>query len=153
MAYDPTTIIAEIDKGLAKHNKEVLIGTKRNGQWIETGKDEFQKKVRQFALGLYELGVRKDDKVSLHSENSAEWVICDQAILSLGAVNVPIYTTQPGEQIKYILQNSEAKAHIVSDDELYADTNPLMAELDEVETVISLLGSDYKGVKDFDDIL
>jgi len=153
MAYDPTTIIAEIDKGLAKHNKEVLIGTKRNGQWIETGKDEFQKKVRQFALGLYELGVRKGDKVSLHSENSAEWVICDQAILSLGAVNVPIYTTQPGEQIKYILQNSEAKVHIVSDDELYADTNPLMAELDEVETVISLLGSDYKGVKDFDAIL
>ena len=153
MAYDPTTIIAEIDKGLAKHNKEVLIGTKRNGQWIETGKDEFQKKVRQFALGLYELGVRKGDKVSLHSENSAEWVICDQAILSLGAVNVPIYTTQPGEQIKYILQNSEAKVHIVSDDELYADTNPLMAELDEVETVISLLGSDHKGVKDFDAIL
>ena len=153
MAYDPTTIISEIDKGVAKHDKEVLIATKRNGKWVETGKDEFKAKVRNLALGLYELGVRKGDKVSLHSENSAEWVICDQAILSLGAVNVPIYTTQPGDQIKYILQNSETKVHIVSNDELYAETQPLMREMDSVEAVISIFGTEHPGPKDFEDVL
>lgn len=153
MAYDPTTIISEIDKGVGKHDKKVLIATKRNGKWVETGKDEFKTKVRNLALGLYELGVRKGDKVSLHSENSAEWVICDQAILSLGAVNVPIYTTQPGDQIKYILQNSETKVHIVSNDELYADTQPLMREMDSVEAVISIFGTEHPGPKDFEDVL
>lgn len=153
MAYDPTTIISEIDKGLAKHDKKVLIATKRNGKWVETGKDEFQEKVRNLALGLYELGVRKGDKVSLHSENSAEWVICDQAILSIGAVNVPIYTTQPGDQIKYILQNSETTVHIVSKDDLYEDTRLLMREMDSVEAVISILGSEYEDVRDFEAIL
>ena len=109
MVYDPTTIIAEIDKGLERYEGDNFIFTKRNGEWFKTGIDEFKDKVRNFALGLYELGVRRGDRVSIHSENSAEWVICDQAILSLGAANVPIYTTQPGEQIKYILENSGSR--------------------------------------------
>jgi long-chain acyl-CoA synthetase len=130
-----------------------LIATKRNGNWIETGKDEFVQKVRNFALGLYEMGIRKGDKVSLHSENSAEWLICDQAILSLGAVNVPIYTTQPADQIKYILQNSGAKIHIVSCDELYAESRRLMQDVESVTEVISIVGTDYEDLKTFDEIL
>lgn len=153
MAYDPTTIISEIDKGVAKHDKEVFIATKRKGDWIKTGKKEFQEKVRNFALGLYELGVRRGDKVSLHSENSAEWVICDQAILSIGAVNVPIYTTQPAEQIKYILENSESKVHIVSTDELFAESKPMMESIENVEAIISIFGSKHEKLKEFDTIL
>ncbi|NIT62086.1 MAG: AMP-binding protein [Aliifodinibius sp.] len=153
MAYDPTTIFSEIEKGIKKHDKDVFISTKRNGEWIKTGKDEFQEKVRNLALGLYELGVRAGDKISLHSENSAEWVICDQAILSIGAVNVPIYTTQPGEQIKYILENSEAKVHIVSNDELFADTQPMINEIENVKAVISIFGSEYEDIREFEDIL
>lgn len=153
MDYDPTTIIAEVDTGLKKHDKDVLIGTKRNGQWIETGKEAFQEKVRNMALGLYELGVRKGDRVSLHSENSAEWLICDQAILSLGAVNVPIYTTQPGDQIKYILENSETKVHIVSNDNLFSDTKSVIKNISSVDAVISILGSRHEKLKPFEVIL
>lgn len=153
MAYDPTTIITEIEKGIKKHDKEVFISTKRNGEWVDTSKEEFQEKVRNLAMGLYELGVRAGDKVSLHSENSAEWVICDQAILSLGAVNVPIYTTQPGEQIKYILENSDAKVHIVSNDELFADTKPIIKEITNVKAIISIFGSEHGKLHDFDEIL
>jgi long-chain acyl-CoA synthetase len=63
--------------------------------------------------------VRRGDRVALHSENSTEWLIADQAILSIGAVNVPIYTTQPADQIQYILENSEAVAYIVSSRKLW----------------------------------
>jgi len=153
MNYEPTTIIAEVDTGLKNHDKEVLIGTKRDGDWIEVGKEAFKEKVRNLALGLYELGIRKGDRVSLHSENSAEWLICDQAILSLGAVNVPIYTTQPGEQIKYILENSETKVHIVSRDDLFTDTKPVIKDISSVETVISILGSKYENLESFESIL
>ncbi|WP_138429094.1 AMP-dependent synthetase/ligase [Fodinibius saliphilus] len=153
MGNEKSTIISEIDTGLKKHERDVLIATKRNGSWVETGRDEFQTKARNLALGLYELGVRKGDKVSVHSENSAEWLICDQAILSIGAANVPIYTTQPGDQIKYILENSGSKVHIVSTDELYKDTRPLMDDIANVEAVISILGSQYDEVKPFDAIM
>ena len=153
MGFDPTTIISEVNKGIKKHDQEVFIATKRDGEWVKTSKSEFLEKVRNLALGLYELGVRKGDKVSIHSENSAEWVICDQAILSIGAVNVPIYTTQPGEQIKYILENSEAKIHIVSNDDLFADSQPFIDKLPELESVISILGSTHEELKSFNDIL
>lgn len=153
MGYEPTTIIAEIDTGLTRHDKEVLIATKRNGEWIKTGKKEFQQKVRDFALGLYALGVRTGDRVSLHSENSAEWLICDQAILSIGAVTVPIYTTQPGDQIKYILENSESKVHIVSTDKLFEETKPVMKSIKNIEQVISILGSKHKKLHPFVSVL
>lgn len=153
MGYQPTTILEQVQKGLEKHADDVFIATKRNGEWIETGSKEFQQKVRQFALGLYELGVRRGDRVSIHSENSTEWVICDQAVLSIGAVNVPIYTTQPGDQIKYILMNSETKVHIVSDDEMFRETKPLMKSIENVEAVISIFGSKHEKLHTFDSIL
>lgn len=153
MEYEPNTITATVDKGLDLHDKDILISTKRNGDWVSVNKHEFQQRVRNFALGLYELGIRPDDKVSLHSENSAEWLICDQAILSIGAVNVPIYTTQPGDQIKYILGHSGVKVHIVSNDELFADTVSMKDDIESVETYISILGSDHEGVMDSDKIM
>lgn len=151
--YDPTTITAVVDSGIEDHDKEVFIATKRDGEWVEMGKEEFLQKVRHLALGLYELGVRRGDRVSLHAENSAEWLICDQAILSIGAVDVPIYTTQPGEQIKYILENSESKVHIVSNDDLFAETKSLMKSIETVEAVITIFGSKHKKLKPFERIL
>lgn len=153
MGNEPTTIIKEIDKGIEEHKADVFIATKRNGEWFKTGKEEFEEKVKHLALGLYELGVRKGDRVSVHSENSAEWVICDQAILSLGAANVPIYTTQPGNQIKYILENSGAKVHIVSNDELFAETKSLIKSIENVGAVITIFGSKHKKLKPFESIL
>ena len=140
-------------KGIEKFPQGLFSSTKRNGKWHETDVDDFKNKVNYFALGLYELGVRPGDKVSLHAENSTEWLICDFAILALGAVSVPIYTTQPGEQIKYILENSDSIVHIVSTDEMFADTKSLIKSLTGVKAIISLFGSKHKKLKLFDEIL
>ena len=153
MEYDPITITTVLEEGVKRHDNEVFIATKRDGEWVETGKSEFVRKVRHLALGLYEFGVRRGDRVSLHSENSAEWMICDQAILLLGAVSVPIYTTQPGEQIKYILKQSGCKVHIVSNDEMFADTKSFIDDVDNLDMVISILGSKYEELKSFESIM
>lgn len=153
MGYEPTTIIEQVDKGVRSHGGGTLMATKRSGVWVETAKEDFIQKVRHFALGLYQLGVRKGDRVSIHSENSAEWMICDQAVLSIGAANVPIYTTQPGEQIKYILKNSGSRVHIVSSDELFKDTKPLIKSIESIEAVITLFGSKHKKLRSFQSVL
>ncbi|MDX1637479.1 MAG: long-chain fatty acid--CoA ligase [Balneolaceae bacterium] len=153
MGYEPTTILQLVEEGITKYQSDLLIATKREGEWIPTSPQQFREQTRHFAYGLYELGVRPGDRVSIHSENSAEWLICDQAILSIGAVTVPIYTTQAGEQIKYILENSETKIHIVSNDELFKETKPLIKGVKSVTAVISILGSDHEKLKSFDAVL
>lgn len=153
MRYEPTTILSIVEQGYEKNKTGVFAAVKRDGEWHETSISDFKQMVQDLALGLYELGVRKGDKVSLHAENSTEWMVIDQAVLSLGAALVPIYTTQPGEQIKYILDNSEAKVHFVSNDEVFADTRPLIKGIENVEAVISILGSNHKKLRTFDEIL
>lgn len=153
MKYEPTTILSIVSEGAEKNKTGIFSAVKRNGEWLETSIDDFQQMVHDLALGLYELGVRKEDKVSIHAENSTEWLVIDQAVLSLGAVVVPIYTTQPGEQIKYILENSEAKVHFVSNDEVFADTKPLIKEVESVKAIITVLGSKHEKLKSFEDIL
>lgn len=154
MKYQPVTIPEQLEKGFKRYEPgKPILSTKRNGEWIQTTIEQFREQVEQFAMGLYELGVRKGDKVSLHSENSAEWVICDQAILGLGAVSIPIYSTQPGDQIRFILENSDSKIHIVSTDSLFAETKPLIKKLSHITAVISLTGSKHASLKPYEEIL
>lgn len=153
MSHSATTLPELLFKGLESYPDGLFSSTKRNGEWIETDVKTFKKNVRNFALGLYQLGVRPGKKVSIHSENSTEWLICDLGILSLGASSVPIYTTQPGEQIKYILENSDSIVHIVSTDEMFAETKPLIKDVDSVKAIVTLFGSKHKKLKPFEEIL
>lgn len=70
--------------------------------------------VESLALGLSELGIQAGDHVAILSENRYEWAIADLAILALGAVSVPIYPTLTAAQCRFILDNAEVKAAIVS---------------------------------------
>ena len=153
MKYEPTTILSVVSEGIHLNKTGIFAAVKRGGKWLETSVEDFQQMVQDLAMGLYELGVRKGDKVSIHAENSTEWLIIDQAVLSLGAALVPIYTTQPGDQIKYILENSEAKVHFVSSDEVFSETKPLIKQIKTVEAVVSILGSTHKKLRSFDEIL
>ena len=66
------------------------------------------------ARALESWGVRKGDRVVILSENRPEWTITDFAILALGAVTVPVYSTQTAEQTSFILNDSGARVIAVS---------------------------------------
>ena len=97
-----------------KHNKADALNHKVHGEWINIPASQFASRVRHVALGLASLGIKAGDRVALLSENRPEWSITDLAILSLGAVNVPIYTTQAVDQVEFILSDSGARALFVS---------------------------------------
>src|SRR3990172_12267598 len=82
---------------------------KRDGQWNSLTWAQVREIVRELALGLLDLGRKPGDAVALLSQSRAEWVQADFAILSVGAVTVPIYPTYPPEQIAYFLSDSEAR--------------------------------------------
>lgn len=153
MKYEHAVVPLLIDERLERNKLGIAAAVKRNGKWIETSVADFRNKVKMLGLGLYALGVRKGDRVSIHSENSTEWLICDQAVLSIGAVNVAIYTTQPADQISYILENSEAKVHIVSNDELFKETKSLIKPIKSVTSIISIQPTKHKKLLGFEQVM
>ncbi|HLL70704.1 MAG TPA: long-chain fatty acid--CoA ligase, partial [Pyrinomonadaceae bacterium] len=105
---------------LRRHAKPDALNRKSEGAWEHISGTQVAERVRAVALGLKSLlGVRAGDRVALLSENRPEWSITDLAILSLGAVNVPIYTTQAVEQVRYILSDSGARVLFVSGKKVY----------------------------------
>lgn len=154
MGDEPATLIEVLEEGFKRYaSDETIVATKRNGNWVETSAASFLQQIGDFALGLYDLGVRPGDRVSLHSENSAEWLICDFALQSIGAVSVPIYTTQPGEQIGYILNNSGARVHIVSGDDMFTDTRAHLDSIPDLESIISIRETEDEKIRRYSAVL
>jgi long-chain acyl-CoA synthetase len=111
-------------EALARHAKEDALCLKKEGLWLRISGDAFIARVRAVALGLSSLGVRKGDRVALLSENRPDWSVVDLAILSLGAVNVPIYTTQAPDQVRFILEDSGARLLFVSGRKVFRHARP-----------------------------
>jgi long-chain acyl-CoA synthetase len=152
-AMNPTTLLQIVEAGLKRNTTGTALATKRAGRWIETSIDDFERQVEHFAMGLRSLGVRRGDRVGLHSENSTEWIIADQAILSLGAVGVPIYTTQPSDQIEYILRDAEATGFIVSSEKLAAVSRAFLDAIPSLRAKIGILGSFSPGMLSWGQVL
>ena len=92
--------------------------------------------INRLALGLYKMGVRAGDRIAVMSENRPEWSLFDLALLSLRAVNVPIYTTQAVEQIRYILDDSGAKILAVSGKKLYKHAENAIRSVERLEKIV-----------------
>ena len=103
--------------------------------------------MRNVALGLAALGIKPGDRIALLSENRPEWSIADLAILSLGAINVPIYTTQAVDQIRYILTDSGTRAIFVSNKKLFKHAKEALVGLDFLEKIIFFDASAAEGIE------
>jgi long-chain acyl-CoA synthetase len=110
-----------------RHAKPDALNHRTEGNWVQTPAATFVERVKRVALGLAALGVRPGDRIALLSENRPEWSIADMAILSLGAINVPIYTTQAVDQIEFILADSGSRAMFISNRKLFRHARPAFA--------------------------
>lgn len=98
----------------SKETNNFVLKHKVDGKYVSITYDQFKEETDSFAFGLASLGIKKDDKIAIIAENRPEWVYSDMAILSLGAIDVPLYPSLTSESVEFILNNSESKAIIVS---------------------------------------
>jgi long-chain acyl-CoA synthetase len=90
------------------------------GVWHTVSTQQFADEVNAVAAGLIASGIRPGDRVALMSATRYEWALCDFAILTVGAVTVPVYETSSAEQVTWILRDSEATAIIVENEAMLA---------------------------------
>lgn len=87
---------------------------KQDRIWVSQSWDEVAQQVATLSHKLRNMGLRRGDRVVLVSENRPEWCIADLAIMAAGCITVPTYTTNTERDHQHILDNSGARAVIVS---------------------------------------
>ena len=112
------------------------IGFKKKDKWEEINWSSFRRMVFKTANALRDAGISDGDKVAIYSDNSAEWIVFDLAILSLGAVTVPIYSTNNQEQAAYILDESECKLILVGNQGQYDAAYEIIQENSVLSQII-----------------
>ncbi len=129
---------AIILKNVEKHTIKAAIGfKKKEGAWKELSWKKFSEIIFKTANALKESGVQENDRVAIYSDNSSEWMIMDLASLAIGAVTVPIYSTNNAEQAEHIINDSGAKAVLVGNQMQYdACLEFLHKEENNLETII-----------------
>ena len=106
---------AIIPNNVAKNPMKSAIGFKKGEEWKEINWKSFQQLIYQTAHALAETGITTGDRVAIYSDNSAEWMTFDLAIMALGGVSVPIYSTNTADQAEFVIKDSGAKAILVGD--------------------------------------
>ncbi|MHA3021066.1 AMP-dependent synthetase/ligase [Mycobacterium sp. BMJ-28] len=91
-----------------------------DGRWTDVTAAQAAAQIRSAALGLIAEGVAPGDRVAILSATRYEWPIIDFAILSVGAVTVPIYETSSAEQVRHVLADSSAVL-VVAETDAHAD--------------------------------
>ena len=91
---------------------------KQDGAWVATSWRAAAETVARLATALTAIGLERGDRVMLVSENRPEWCLSDLAIMAAGCVTVPTYTTNTERDHAHIIENSGAKAVIVSTSKL-----------------------------------
>lgn len=121
---------------------------KIDGKYEDISYATFKEETETLAFGLAALGVKREDKVAIISENRPEWMYSDMAILGLGAVDVPLYPISTSDSIEFILKNSESVGIIVSNQFHMNKVLKIKENVKTLKFIIVMNDVDIAGQKD-----
>nr|WP_197467507.1 AMP-binding protein [Vibrio cidicii] len=107
------TPLDQLKINVKQHPDKVWLHQPVDRQWHTYTWLEADTAARKVAKGLLDAGLVAGDKVSIIAKNSAEWYICDLAIMMAGLISVPIYPTASADNIKYVIEHSGVKAMFI----------------------------------------
>jgi long-chain acyl-CoA synthetase len=117
-----------------QHVTDVL-AVKREGQWVRFNAEDYCRTSKRFSYGLMSLGFKKGDKIATVSNNRPEWNMVDMGMSMIGVIHVPIYPTIGEEEYQFILDHSDARILIVSDNILYNRLKPIVDQISHIESI------------------
>jgi long-chain acyl-CoA synthetase len=123
----------------ARHRWDApFLWAKSGSEWHPISWAETARRVAGFAKALRKLGLEKGDRVMLVSENRPEWCIADLGIMAAGCVTVPTYTTNTERDHQHIMDNSAARAIIISTAKLAKAVMPAAIRSSQAEFIITM---------------
>ncbi|MEO6716035.1 MAG: AMP-dependent synthetase/ligase [Novosphingobium sp.] len=132
-----SNLVALFFNRAAAQGDKPFLWAKCQGKWQSRSWNEAARQVCLVGEALRGLGLNDGDRVMLVSENRPEWCIADLAIMAAGCITVPAYTTNTERDHTHVLENSGARAVIVSDAKLAKPLLPAILRSDVAEHVIA----------------
>ena len=130
------------------YENKTLFGFKTNNNWEHLSWKNTKDLVLNISSALHEIGVKKNDKISVIADNSYKWCAIDLATISLGAITVPGYTTSNEEEISYLLSHSETSIVFVNGKLLSLILN-ILPNLNKIKHVICIDNTNSSKFKKF----
>ena len=130
------------------YENKTLFGFKINSNWEHLSWKKTKDLVLNISSALHEIGVKKNDKISIIADNSYKWCVVDLATISLGAITVPGYTTSNEEEISYLLSHSETSIVFVNG-KLLSLILKILPSLNKIKHVICIDDTNTSKFKKF----
>lgn len=137
-----------LENARAHGETKVALREKEFGIWQSVSWKGYLENVRTLALGLLALGYKPGDKLAILGDNRPEWLYAELAIQSLGGAAVGIFPDSIIDQVKYIVDHSDA-AFLMAEDQEQVDK--FLEIRDECPKIRKVIVDDTKGMRHYDD--
>jgi long-chain acyl-CoA synthetase len=127
---------------------EIALREKDLGLWKPFTWTDYQTRVRDFALGMVELGLARGDVIGIIGDNRPDWVAAEIATHALRAMSLGLYRDVLDEEAAYLLNYGEAKLVFAEDEE---QVDKLLGLADRAPALKHIVYSDPRGLRKYDD--
>ncbi len=131
-----------------EHGGEIALREKDFGLWRTFTWNDYQSRVHDFALGMVELGLGRDDVIGIIGDNRPDWVAAEVATHAIGALSLGLYRDVLDEEAAYLLNYGEARLVFAEDEE---QVDKLLTLADRVPNLKHIVYSDPRGMRKYDD--
>ncbi len=137
-------------KQVKRFGNRVALREKDLGIWQEITWSQYRDHVRNFCLGLLELGLQVNDHVSILGENVQQWLYADLAVQSARGISVGVYPTNPAPEVKYVVDHSDSVFCVCHDQE---QTDKILEVKEALPLLKKIIVMDMKGLRKYKDPL
>ncbi len=131
-----------------EHGGEIALREKDFGLWREFTWNDYHSRVKDFALGMMELGIGQGDVIGIIGDNRPDWVSAEIAAHAIGGMSLGLYRDVLDEEAAYLLNYGEAKIVFAEDEE---QVDKLLTLADRVPALKHIIYSDPRGMRKYDD--
>jgi long-chain acyl-CoA synthetase len=131
-----------------EHGNEIALREKDLGLWRPFTWNDYQTRVRDFALGLVELGLGRSDVIGIIGDNRPDWVAAEVATHAIGGLSLGLYRDVLDEEASYLLNYGEAQLVFAEDEE---QVDKLLGLAERVPRLKHIIYSDPRGMRKYDD--
>ncbi|MGM4918931.1 long-chain fatty acid--CoA ligase [Tardiphaga sp. 813_E8_N1_3] len=131
-----------------EHGSEIALREKDFGLWREFTWNDYHARVKDFTLGMVELGIARGDVIGIIGDNRPDWVAAEIAAHAIGGMSLGLYRDVLDEEAAYLLNYGEAKIVFAEDEE---QVDKLLTLAERVPALKHIVYSDPRGMRKYDD--